>query len=97
VKKNAGFLASGFLGFFFLAWVGFAGEVKPAANLSQPQYKVKCEFNVAIPMRDGVKLSADVYRPDAEGRFPVLLTRTYYGKSTQDIFHQLVRLLAQGH
>jgi len=88
MKKNAGFSAFGFLGLFFSVWIGFAGEVKPAANLSQPQYKVKCEFNVTIPMRDSVKLSADVYRPDAEGKFPVLLTRTYYGKSTQDIFHQ---------
>lgn len=31
-------------------------------------------------MRDGVRLSADVYMPDKEGRYPVLLMRTYYGK-----------------
>ncbi len=73
---------------FICAAKTFAAETKPTANLSQPQFKVKCEFNVTIPMRDGVKLSADVYRPEAEGKFPVLLTRTYYGKSTQDIFHQ---------
>ena len=31
-------------------------------------------------MRDGVTLHADVYRPDAEGRFPVILLRLPYGK-----------------
>jgi putative CocE/NonD family hydrolase len=31
-------------------------------------------------MRDGVKLRADIYRPDAEGKFPVLLKRTPYDK-----------------
>ena len=35
-------------------------------------------------MRDGVTLSADVYRPSADGRFPVILTRTPYLKSPRD-------------
>ncbi len=38
------------------------------------------ERNVPVPMRDGVVLRADVYRPDAPGRFPVLVMRTPYGK-----------------
>ena len=32
----------------------------------------------AIPMRDGVILYADVYRPVGEGRYPVLVSRTPY-------------------
>ena len=32
------------------------------------------------PMRDGVKLSADVLRPKAEGRFPTLVYRTPYDR-----------------
>jgi hypothetical protein len=39
---------------------------------------VKLEFGVKQEMRDGVNLSADIYRPDAKGRFPVLLTRSPY-------------------
>ncbi len=35
---------------------------------------------VAVPMRDGVKLSADVLRPKAEGRFPTLVYRTPYDR-----------------
>jgi uncharacterized protein len=34
----------------------------------------------SVPMRDGVKLIADIYRPAAEGRFPVLLQRTPYDR-----------------
>lgn len=37
--------------------------------------------NVAVPMRDGVQLYADVYRPEGQGPFPVILTRTPYNKS----------------
>ncbi|HEY5069076.1 MAG TPA: CocE/NonD family hydrolase, partial [Candidatus Acidoferrum sp.] len=39
------------------------------------------ENNLAIPMRDGVVLRADILRPAAIGRkFPVLVYRTPYGK-----------------
>src|ERR1035438_7338424 len=43
-------------------------------------YAVVFERDVAVSMRDGVKLRADIYRPDAEGTFPVLLQRTPYNK-----------------
>ena len=34
-----------------------------------------------IPMRDGVKLSTDIYLPEGTGKFPVLVCRTPYGKA----------------
>ena len=37
------------------------------------------ETGVMVPMRDGVRLATDVYRP-AEGSVPTLLTRTPYNK-----------------
>lgn len=37
---------------------------------------VKVERNVAVPMRDGVILRADVYRPDRGGPYPVLVRRS---------------------
>ena len=43
-------------------------------------YEVRIERDVEARMRDGVILRADVARPRARGRFPVLLTRTPYGK-----------------
>ena len=36
--------------------------------------------NVAVTMRDGTILRADIYRPKAEGKFAVLLARTPYDK-----------------
>ena len=40
-----------------------------------------------ITMRDGVRLSARVYRPEAEGRFPVLLAASPYQYETDDLPH----------
>ena len=42
---------------------------------STTEYRIVTEENVPATMRDGTTLYADVYRPDAEGRFPVLLLR----------------------
>ena len=37
--------------------------------------------NVRVPMRDGVELAADIWRPAGVERAPVLLTRTPYGRT----------------
>ena len=50
---------------------------------SEP-YPVTYERDVAVKMRDGTTLRADIYRPQAEGRFPVLLKRTPYNKREGD-------------
>jgi len=42
--------------------------------------KVETERNVPVPMRDGVVLRANVFRPDRGGPYPVLVMRTPYGK-----------------
>jgi hypothetical protein len=42
---------------------------------------VVTERSVPLKLRDGVTLRADLCRPEAEGRFPVLLLRTPYGKT----------------
>ncbi|MFO1486280.1 MAG: CocE/NonD family hydrolase [Verrucomicrobiaceae bacterium] len=41
------------------------------------------EKNVAVPMRDGVVLRANVFRPEGEGPWPVLVLRTPYDKNGQ--------------
>ena len=43
-----------------------------------PRNDIRIDNRVAIPMRDGVILYADVYRPVGDGRFPVLVSRTPY-------------------
>ncbi len=64
---------------------GYEDLTKPDAPtdplLSPPTYKVKTERKVIVSMRDGVKLATDIIRPDAEGRFPVILQRTPYSRA----------------
>lgn len=43
---------------------------------------VRTEADVWVPMRDGVRLQADVHRPDEPGSYPVLLIRTPYGRKS---------------
>ena len=43
---------------------------------------LKIDSNIAVAMRDGVTLYADIYRPDNDGPFPTILQRTPYDKST---------------
>jgi uncharacterized protein len=64
---------------WFVAMVGavlLCGEVCPGAE----PYAITYEHDVQVAMRDGVVLRADIYRPQAEGKFPVLLERTPYDK-----------------
>ncbi len=49
-------------------------------GLPAPAHSVTVQKDVMVPMRDGVRLSADLYRPSNEGRYPVILLRTMYGK-----------------
>ena len=46
-------------------------------------YAVTYERNIALRMRDGVTLRADIFRPKADGKFPVLLQRTPYDKNNE--------------
>jgi uncharacterized protein len=45
--------------------------------------RISIEKNLTVPMRDGVPLATDVYRPDRPGPFPTLLTRLPYNKDGQ--------------
>lgn len=41
---------------------------------------IHADRNVRVAMRDGTKLSVNVYRPEQAGRFPVVMAFTIYGK-----------------
>ncbi len=60
-------------------------EEEDDPKLSKPQYEVVEDRGVNVPMRDGIGLSADVYRPKAEGRFPVIVVRTPYKKEMNEL------------
>jgi putative CocE/NonD family hydrolase len=50
------------------------------SEVSQPRFSVVVDRGVMVPMRDGTRLAADVYRPGAEGRFPAVVERTPYNR-----------------
>ena len=54
-------------------------------NLSEPRFEVIRDDDVAVPMRDGIELLADVYRPTALGRYPVLIAASPYPRQIQNI------------
>src|SRR5712671_6354577 len=61
-------------------WIALSVWLFAPAVIAAENYEITVERNVAAKMRDGVTLRADIYRPKAEGRYPVLLVRTPYDK-----------------
>ncbi|MCH2400085.1 MAG: CocE/NonD family hydrolase [Pirellulales bacterium] len=49
---------------------------------------IRLLHGLSVPLRDGVRLSADVYLPAAAGPFPTIVTRTPY-ESGRDVFIEL--------
>ena len=43
---------------------------------------VVMEFHVPVQMRDGVRLSTDIYRPPGPDLYPVIVNRTPYNNNT---------------
>lgn len=64
---------------FFLLLFYLLPSYCQVKETQRADYNVIEELDVKVEMRDGVRLSTNIYRPDAPGRFPVLLTRTPYG------------------
>lgn len=52
----------------------------PSALPVTNPYSVRPKESLSMMTRDRIRLDADVYRPDAEGTFPVLLMRQPYGR-----------------
>ena len=55
------------------------------AQGSEKKYAMKEERDVFVSMRDGVRVAVDIFRPDADGKFPALLGMSPYGKGIQTL------------
>ncbi len=64
---------------------------QPASDLSTDPV---LEKNVAVPMRDGVLLRANILRPQGQGPFPTLVYRTPYDKEEALQNHTIFRKAA---
>ena len=80
-----------------IASLPIALAVAAASQLPPVTERVQIESNVVVPMRDGVRLYADVYRPRRAGRFPVLVVRTPYGKQRDGIHETKIQFAQRGY
>ncbi len=74
-----------------LLWVSAAAAATPASAAPD------VERGVAVPMRDGVLLTADVFRPARAGRFPTLIERTPYDRKHLEDREILQEALRRGY
>jgi putative CocE/NonD family hydrolase len=70
------------------------------ANWPRKTRSVTIDYDLSVPMRDGVKLKADVFRPAGGDRWPVVMIRTPYDRqlgSTFGMQMNAVQLAAAGY
>ncbi len=53
-------------------------------DIPAPEYSVVVNKDIMVPMRDGTLLATDIYRPDTNGSYPLIITRTPYGKDNPE-------------
>jgi uncharacterized protein len=71
--------------FIGLASAGCTRVVSKALKLEAPSHeRMVTERNVMVPMRDGIHLATDIYKPATPGKYPVVLTRIPYGSDPGD-------------
>jgi hypothetical protein len=75
----------------FMALLFWPGS--SSASLAEIRILRHCE----VPMRDGVRLYADVYLPRAEGRYPVLVVRTPYGVQRDGVHETMIKFAQRGY
>ena len=91
IRSRKLFISNVTLGLFWVIATLQPNNTVAAEPSSQPEYGVIFEQDVAIPLRDGTVLRADVYRPDVgdatdkKTKFPVLISLSAYQKSMDRI------------
>jgi predicted acyl esterase len=76
-----------------------AGDRKSLEQRSETRDGMQIDWNVPITMDDGLVLRADVFRPLAEGRYPVILSHGPYAKGLafRDGYPSAWQRMAEGH
>src|SRR6267142_2055413 len=74
-------------------------QARDAQAGSEIRDGMKIDWDVPVPMDDGIILRADVFRPVSEGRYPVLLTYGPYAKGLafQEGYPDAWQTMAQEH
>ena len=72
-KQSIIFFSSLFCSFMFS--ISIQGQEDIYDNLNKIAI---VDQKVMMPMRDGVKLASDIYRPKGNGKYPIIFSRTPY-------------------
>ena len=72
------------LSLYFAAIIALAATALLPAQIveHERQGSVEEQIGLSIPMRDGVRLAADVFLPQPHGRWPTVLVRTPYNRKS---------------
>ncbi len=65
-------------GLFILCCVWGTQAQEKTTVLDELEKVAVIDQKVMMPMRDGVRLSTDIYRPKGEGKYPIIFSRTPY-------------------
>ena len=93
IRRSVG---SGCQGVMARAWVA-SGEEGWRGRLSRERYGVEFAFDVRIPMRDGVQLSACVWRPEGLGRYPCVMVYTPYDCAAENVVREAEWFARRGY
>jgi AcrR family transcriptional regulator len=57
-------------------------KIQPPMNrrVYSPEDGIICMQDVPVKMRDGVTIYADIYKPEEEGKYPLVISWSFYGK-----------------
>jgi putative CocE/NonD family hydrolase len=67
------------------------------AGFPPPKYRIKESRNVYVEMKDGIKLAADIYIPQGEENYPVIIARTPYDKNSHPYDYLAELMASQGY
>ena len=61
-------------------------KIQPPLNerTYSPEDGIVCMQDIPVKMRDGVTIYADIYKPEGEGRYPLIISWSFYGKRPFD-------------
>ncbi|MET2984767.1 CocE/NonD family hydrolase [Aureibaculum conchae] len=76
MKKRVHYLF--FLTFCILGSISLQAQEKEDTTLKELQEIALIDQKVMMPMRDGIRLATDIYRPKGDGKYPIIFSRTPY-------------------
>ena len=80
VRRRRGGIAAGERPGWRYAVGRLRGILSPRVAVTPPPSGVRVERDVGVAVRDGTTLRVNVFRPESEGRYPVILCAHPYGK-----------------